>query len=420
MTAPSRATERQLAIEGGRPVRTTMLPYGRQQIGEEDVEAVLRVLRGGLLTTGPEVEAFEGEMAAFCGARRAVALANGTAALHGALHAIGVGPGDEVVVPAITFLATANAALYLGATPRFADVDPRTLLLDPDRLGPLVNERTRAVVTVDYAGQPADPAPLRAQLEGRDIALVADACHSLGGFRDGLPVGTLADLSCFSFHPVKAMTTGEGGMVVTGSDELADRVARFRNHGIDRDSARREREVSWEYDMVELGYNYRLTDLQCALGRSQLRRLEGWIERRGEIARRYDERFADLPGARPLAVEPGVRHARHLYVLLLEGSLGEGLRRRVFEALRAEGIGVNVHYRPVYLNSWYRRRLGTAEGLCPVAEDAYRRMITLPLYAGMSDEEADQVVRAVEKVLSRLLPDGKGVPPEDLPERRGR
>ncbi len=388
-----------LAIEGGRPVRETVLPYGRQSLDEEDIKAVTAVLRSDWLTTGPKVGEFEEAFASAVGAPHAVAVSSGTAALHAAVYALGIGPGDEVIVPAMTFAATANCVVYQGGTPVFADVDRETLLLDPAQVEKKITPRTRAVIAVDYAGQPCDYDRLRAIADRRRIALVADACHALGGAYKGHPVGALADLNTFSLHPVKHITTGEGGVITTTDAELAQRMSVFRNHGITSDHRQREASGGWYYEMVDLGYNYRLTDLQCALGLSQLRKLAGWIARRQTIARRYDAAFADLKAVRPLAVRPDASHAYHLYVIALDLDRLRVKRDAVFAALRAEGIGVNVHYIPVHLHPFYRKRFGTGPGMCPVAEAAYERLISLPIFPAMTDSDADDVIAAVRKVM---------------------
>lgn len=393
------ASER-LAIDGGTPVRARLLPYGRQTIEPDDVAAVVDVLGSDWLTTGPKVTEFEAAFAAVTGTEQAVAVANGTAALHAAAYALGVGPADEVIVPAMTFAATANCVVFLGGKPVFADVEPDTLLLDPASAARCLTGRTKAIIAVDYAGQTCDYAALRELADSRGTALAADACHALGGVEGGRPVGSLADLSTFSLHPVKPLTTAEGGVVTTDDAELAERMRVFRNHGITSDHRQRDAQGSWFYEMVDLGFNYRLSDLQCALGLSQLKKLPGWIERRREIARRYDEAFAELELARPLRTRDGVEHAYHLYVLRLELERLRVGRAEVFAALRAEGIGVNVHYVPVHLHPYYRERFGTGPGLCPVAEDAYERILTLPVWPGMSDDDADDVIAAVRKVLA--------------------
>jgi perosamine synthetase len=378
-----------------RPVRQTVLPYGRQWVDEDDIAAVVDVLRSDWLTTGPRVAEFERAVAEFVGTRAAVAVSNGTAALHAAMYALGVGPGDEVLVPALTFAASANCVVYQGATPVFVDVEPETLLIDPVKADAQITPRTRAIIAVDFAGQPCDYDALHALASRHNLPVVADACHALGGSDRGRLVGSLATLSTFSFHPVKPIATGEGGMVTTDDPELARRLRLFRNHGITTDHRQREQTGSWFYEMVDLGYNYRLSDLQCALGLSQLRKLPAWVKRRQAIARRYDAAFATLPAVQPLAVRPEVRHAYHLYVVRVGGDRG-----RVYSQLRAEGIGVNVHYVPVHLHPFYRRRFGTGPGLCPVAEAAYESLLSLPIFPRMSDADVDDVIRSVAGAVS--------------------
>lgn len=369
------------------------LPYGRQEIGDADIKAVVEALVSGWLTTGPRVAEFEKAFAAHCGAAEGVAVNSGTAALHCAMRALGIGPGDEVIAPAITFAASANAALYEGAVPVFADVEPDTLLMDPASVAEKITPRTRAIVAVDYGGQPADYDALRALARDRNIALIADACHSPGATYKGRKAGTLGDISCFSFHPVKHMTTCEGGMAVTGDAGMAAHMRRFRNHGIDSDHRSREASGAHVYDMAELGYNYRLPDVQCALGLAQLGRLSGWVAARQSIAALYDAALAGLPGVTPLKTHGDRTNAHHLYVVKLAGHLD---RDRVFARLRAEGIGANVHYAPVYLHSYYRAR-GYAPGLAPVAEDASRRILTLPMFPAMTAADVQRVTEALTR-----------------------
>jgi perosamine synthetase len=386
------------------------LPYGRQSVDEADIEAVVEVLRSDWLTTGPKVEEFEHAFAELVGAPEAVAVSSGTAALHAAAFAADIGPGDEVVVADMTFVASANCVVYQGGTPVFADVDPDTLLLDVDSLRDRITDRTKAIVAVDFGGQPCDYEAIGTVADNHGLTLIADACHALGGSLRGRRVGSLADLNAFSFHPVKHLTTGEGGMVTTADPALAERLRCFRNHGIDRDFRQRDRHGSWAYGMAELGFNYRLTDLQCALGLSQLRRLGAWIERRRELARRYDAALEDIPGVKPLAVRDPDQHAYHLYVVQVQLEPAAEARAAVFEALRSRDIGVNVHYLPVHLHPYYQRRLGTGPGLCPVAEAAYDRLLSLPIFPAMSGADVDRVVAALEEILSQIERGGPVAP----------
>lgn len=380
-----------------------MIPYGCHCIEEDDLEAVLAVLRSPRLTCGPAVAAFEAAVADFVGAGQAVAVSSGTAALHAAMAALNVGPGDEVIVPALTFAATANCVLYQNARPVVVDVSPDTLLLDPAAAATAVTSRTKAVIAVDYAGQPCDYEALGALCRERGIALVADACHSLGGRDDkGRSVGTLAAISVLSFHPVKHVTTGEGGMALTDDAALAARMRRFRSHGIDADFASRQNARAHSYEVVEPGYNYRLSDIQCALGTSQMGKLSRFLAVRQAIAARYDAAFADLSILAPLAVRPGVVHAYHLYVVRLQG---RAARRRdeAFRRLLDAGIGVNVHYPPVHLHPYFRQVLGTGPGQCPEAEAAAREILTLPLHPRLTEDEIGRViatVRDLETVLA--------------------
>lgn len=380
------------------PARKRVLPYGRQNVDEDDIAAVVETLRSDWLTTGPKVEEFEESFAHFCGVRHAVAVSNGTAALHCMMHAAGISSGDEVIVPAMTFAATANAVLYCGGTPVFADVERDTLLIDVDDVAKKITSHTKAIVAVDYAGQPCEYSALRALAKKHGLRLFADACHALGGTRDGRSVGSLADASTFSFHPVKPLTTGEGGMITTDDEELARRMKVFRNHGITSDHRSREQAGSWFYEMVELGFNYRLSDISCALGQSQLQKVPQWTKRRQELAAYYRVALAEHPEVEPLREYENVSHAYHLFVVRLRGVLASR-RAEVFAALRAEGIGVNVHYIPVYWHPFYRDNLGYQKGLCPVAEAAYESILSLPIFPAMSDDDVKYVVTTLQKVL---------------------
>jgi perosamine synthetase len=389
-----------LALDGGAPIRRRMLPYSRQTVDGTDIESVVEVLRGEWLTTGPKVKEFEQAFAVAVQAPEAVAVSSGTAALHAAMHALDIAPGDEVIVPALTFAATANCVVYQGASPVFADVEADTLLIDPADVAAKITPRTRAIIAVDYAGQPCDYEALRRLTERYGLALVADACHSLGARWKSRPVGTLADLNVFSLHAVKAMTTGEGGVITADNAASARRMRCFRNHGVTSDHFQRDREGSWFYEMAELGYNYRLSDLQCALGVTQLAKLRPWIERRRAIARRYNEALAPMTGVEPLRLRGDAESAYHLYVVRLDARCLGADRARIFAALRAEGIGVNVHYLPVHLHPFYRRRFGTKPGMCPHAEAAYETILSLPIFPAMTDDDIEDVIQALWKVVT--------------------
>src|SRR5450631_584239 len=392
-----------LAIHGGTPVRETLLPYGRQSLNEQDIQAVVEVLRSDWLTTGPKVGEFEERFAAWVGAKYGVSFSSGTAALHAAAFAAGLGPGDEAITTPMTFCATANCVLYQGANAVFADVSADTLNLDPGEVAQKLSSRTKAIFAVDYAGHPADIDALLAVTRRRGIPLIEDACHALGAEYQGKRVGSIADMTVFSFHPVKHLTTGEGGMVATNDARLAETLRRFRNHGISSEARQRQESGQWFYEMVLLGFNYRLTDIACALGLSQLKKLAANLARRREIAAQYTAAFRDLPAIVLPTVRAGVVPAWHLYPVRLNLEMLAVGRGEVFRALRAENIGVNVHYIPVHLHPYYRDRFGYNGGEFPVAEDSYARLISLPMFHGMSDQDAEDVIEAVKKVVGSYL-----------------
>lgn len=391
-----------LAINGGTPVRKTFLPYGRQAIDESDIQAVTEVLRSDWLTTGPKVAEFEEAFAAWVGAKYAISFSSGTAALHGAAFAAGLKPGDEAITSPLTFAATANSILYQGATPVFADVSPDTLNLDPAECGRRITPRTKAILPVDYGGHPADLKAIAELAENHNLIVIEDACHALGAEYHGRKVGRISHMTVFSFHPVKHLTTGEGGMVTTDNPQHAETLRRFRNHGISSEARQRQASGEWFYEMVLLGFNYRLTDIGCALGIQQLKKLESNLERRREIAARYNAEFSDMSGLLVPQVLDGIRPAWHLYPLRLQLERLSAGRGEVFRALRAENIGVNVHYIPVHRHPYYRDRFGYKAGAYPVAEDAYERLISLPMFHGMSDGDVEDVVRAVSKVMNHF------------------
>jgi perosamine synthetase len=391
-----------LAIHGGTSVRKTNLPYGRQGINEDDIEAVVQVLRSDWITTGPKVDEFEEAVAEFVGAKFAVSFSSGTAALHGAAFAAGLSDGDDAITTPLTFCATANCVLYMGATPVFADVCPDTLNIDPEEAAKHITSRTKAILPVDYAGHPAEIDEILALAEKYNLVVIEDAAHALGARYKKQRVGRLSHMTTFSFHPVKHITTGEGGMVTTDDPELASQLRLFRNHGIDLDARRRQASTDgpWYYEMTELGFNYRLPDIACALGTSQLRKLPENVKRRQEIADHYSKAFSDLSGVLPPIERPDISSAWHIYPIRLQLDRLTAGRREVFEALRAENIGVNVHYIPVHLHPYYRARFGFRGGEYPIAEDAYERLITLPLFHGMTDLDMNDVVTAVNKIIA--------------------
>ena len=395
----SAANMERLGIHGGKPVRETMLPYGRQSVEESDIAAVVEVLRSDWLTTGPKVGEFEEAFAAAVGARFAVCFSSGTAALHGAAFTAGLGAGEEAVTSPMTFCATANCVLYQGATPVFADVSADTLNLDPERVKEKLSARTKAILPVDYAGHAADLNALMEIAESRGLTVIEDASHALGGEYEGRRVGGVAHMTTFSLHPVKHLTTGEGGMVTTDRADFAETLRRFRNHGISSEARQRQTAGQWQYDMVLLGMNYRLPDINCALGLSQIGRLQENLARRRAIAAEYGSRLAGLPGLVLPTTRDGVNPAWHLYPVRLDAEKLTAGRGEVFRALRAENIGVNVHYIPVHLHPYYREQFGYKGGEFPVAEAAYGGLISLPMFHAMSDGDVEDVVRALGKVL---------------------
>jgi UDP-4-amino-4,6-dideoxy-N-acetyl-beta-L-altrosamine transaminase len=391
-----------LAVDGGTPVRKTLLPYGHQSISEADIDAVVSVLRSDWLTTGPKVVEFEEAFAAYVGARYAVSFSSGTAALHGAAFAAGLKAGDEAITTPLTFAATANCILYQGAKPVFADVSTDTLNVDPQQVADRITPRTRALLPVDYAGHPVEMDALKELASKHGLVVIEDASHALGAEYKKRRVGALADMTVFSFHPVKHVATGEGGMVTTNDAAYAEKLRRFRNHGISSDARQRQNEGQWYYEMVLLGYNYRLTDIACALGLSQLKRLKENLLRRRNIAARYRAAFGELDAVTLPALRSAANSAWHLYPIRLNLERLSGDRGQVFRALRAENIGVNVHYIPVHLHPYYRDQLGHRSGEYPVAEDAYQRLISLPMFHGMSDLDVEDVIAAVRKVIAHF------------------
>lgn len=389
-----------LAIYGGAPVRSSMLGYGHQSISDLDVAAVVDVLKGNFLTCGPATEGFENALCEVTGARFVTVVANGTAALHAACLAAGIGLGDEVIVSPITFAASANCVLYCGGTPVFADIDPATWNVSAESIRSKITEHTKAIVAVDFGGCTPDLDAIRDICDEYSLVFIEDAAHSIGSVYKGRPVGSVADLTTFSFHPVKTVTTGEGGAVATNDSELAQRVALFAKHGITRDPSLMEEPDAgpWHYEQLELGYNYRMSDIQAALGSSQLERLDEFAARRRIIVDFYNHQFSLIPEVSFQRDPHPESTVRHLYCLRFDLVALGTTRRFVYDALHAEGIGVNVHYTPVYRLPYYAH-LGYDPECCPEANNYYEEAITLPLHCCMSDNDAKSVVDAVRKVV---------------------
>lgn len=388
------------AIAGGKPVRETKIYYGHQYIDDDDIQAVVDVLKSDYLTCGPKITELENKLCALTGAKYAVVCSNGTAALHIAALSAGVGEGDEVITTPITFAASANCALYCGARPVFVDIDSETYNIDPRKVEAAITPRTKAVVAVDYTGQSADLAPLLKICREHHLTLIEDGAHVIGTRYRGQMNGSIADMTMFSFHPVKTVTGGEGGVILTNEENLYKRLLLFRSHGITRDveQMKHEPDGSWYYEQIDLGYNYRMTDMQAALIISQLDKLPMFVRRRKEIVARYNEAFSSMPELFVQREIPESDTTRHLYILRIVPERLKIGRRQFFEALEAENVCCNVHYIPVYYFPYYEN-LGYHKGLCPNAEKLYEEIITLPLYYAMSDADVESVIEAVTKIV---------------------
>lgn len=389
-----------LAINGGRPAFEKKIGYGHQYIDDADIQAVVEILKSDFLTCGPKIEEAEKKLCELTGARYAVLMSNGTAALHAACFASGVREGDEVITTPMTFAASANCILYCGAKPVFADINPETYNIDPDSLEKCITEKTKAVVAVDFTGQAVELDRLRDICDRHNLVLIEDAAHSLGTTYKGQPVGSIADLTEFSFHPVKTCTAGEGGAVTTDNEEMYKKLSLFRTHCITRDQCLMDKqsEGGWYYQQIGLGYNFRITDMQAALLSNQLDKLEMFSKRRKELVKRYNDAFSKMPEITVQKDIPESDSTRHLYIIQLNLELLRCTRKDVFDALQAEGIGVNVHYIPTYYSPYYQK-LGYEKGLCPNAEKLYERIISIPLYYSLTDEEQDKVINCVRRIL---------------------
>jgi UDP-4-amino-4,6-dideoxy-N-acetyl-beta-L-altrosamine transaminase len=371
------------------------IPYGRQWIDDEDIEEVIKVLKSDWLTQGPQIEKFEEEVASYVGAKYAVAFNSGTSALHGAMFAAGVTKEDEIICSPITFVASTNAGIYLGAKPIFVDMDKETYCIDINKIEEKITSRTKVIVPVDYAGYPVDIKKINEIAKKYNLVVIEDAAHALGAEIDGVKVGTHADMTMFSFHPVKHITTGEGGIITTNNEEYYEKLKIFRSHGITKDETKLTRnDGPWYYEMQYLGYNYRITDIQCALGRSQLRKLESFIERRIEIAKKYDEAFKDNSNIQLPPKSENTRHVYHLYPILVP----KEKRSYIFNKLREKNIFAQVHYIPVHTQPYYITNYGYKYGDYPNAEEFYEREISIPIYPKLTNEEQEYVIKTLNEL----------------------
>lgn len=371
-----------------------MIPYGKQTIDQDDIQAVVDVLKSDFLTTGPKIAEFEQTVADYVGAKYAVAISNGTSALHAACFAAGIGPGDEVITTPLTFAASANCVLYCGGTPVFADVDPKTYNIDPEDIRRKITDRTKAIIAVHLAGQPCDMDAIHSIAHEYGLIVIEDGAHALGSVYKGKKVGSLSDMTTFSFHPVKPITTGEGGMIVTDNEDFYKKMILFRSHGITRDDSMMTRnDGPWFYQQFDLGYNYRITDIQCALGCSQMKKLDRFLALRKEIVAHYNEAFADCDNIITPYQLSDTESGWHLYIVQVKNCD----RRQVFEKMREKGIGVNVHYIPVYMHPYYQEH-GYENVHCANAEEIYSHIISLPLYPGLTSEQQDYVIDTLKSL----------------------
>ncbi|PHC38576.1 UDP-4-amino-4,6-dideoxy-N-acetyl-beta-L-altrosamine transaminase [Bacillus toyonensis] len=389
-----------LGIHGGKPVRETYLPYGQQQIDEYDIQAVVGVLKGNFLTTGPMVQQFEEAIAKYVGAKYAVSFSNGTAALHAACYAAGITEGDEVITTPMTFVASANCILYQGGQPVFADIDNETYNISPKSIEEMITNKTKAIIPVHFTGQPVELEAIQKIAKENNLIIIEDAAHALGATYKNKKIGSIGDMTMFSFHPVKHITTGEGGVITTNNPLFYEKLVQFRTHGIERNPHKLiENHGPWYYEMQFLGYNYRITDIQAALGISQLSKLDSFVKIRKKYVDIYNKEFSSLSEIIIPKQLPQTSSSWHLYIIRLNTKLLKCNRKEVYEALQRENIGVNVHYIPVHLQPFYQK-LGFEKGICPQAENVYEEIITLPLFPKMTEADVWDVIQAVRKVLS--------------------
>ncbi|WP_456273268.1 UDP-4-amino-4,6-dideoxy-N-acetyl-beta-L-altrosamine transaminase [Bacillus sp. AK031] len=385
---------------GTKTFRDSYLPYGRQWIDEEDIQSVVNVLKGDYLTTGPSVNEFEKAVASYVSAKYSVAFSNGTAALHGACFAAGIGEGDEVITTPMTFAASSNCVLYQGGKPVFADIDSETYNINPKKVAELINENTKAIIPVHFTGQPVALDEIHQLAKKHNLVVIEDAAHALGATYKGKKIGSLSDMTMFSFHPVKHITSGEGGIITTNNEEYYQKLLQFRSHGITREPDKLiENHGPWYYEMQFLGFNYRMTDIQAALGTSQLKKIDNFIDLRKKYVSIYNEAFKGINGVQTPYQNQYGSSSWHLYIIRLDLEKFSGSRKEIFKALLNENIGVNVHYIPVHLLPYYSQ-LGYQRGICPNAENLYEKIITLPLFPSMTEEDVMDVIAAVNKVIN--------------------
>lgn len=389
-----------LAIFSGKPIRDTYLPYSKQSIDSEDIAAVITVLQSDFLTTGPRIAQFEAKIADYVGAKYAVAFSSGTAALHGACFAAGIKENDEVITTPLTFVASANCILYVGGKPVFADIDNQTCNISPHSIKSLITKNTKAIIAVDFTGQPVALEEICAIAKEHKLIVIEDAAHALGAIYRGKKVGSISDMTMFSFHPVKHITTGEGGIITTNSKQFYENLIQFRSHGITRNALLlNDFQGPWYYEMQFLGYNYRITDIQTALGSSQFNKLDQFLNRRKQIVESYNQAFKTMMELTTPVIQVDSESSWHLYIIRLNLTKLTCGRKEIFEALLKENIGVNVHYIPVYLHPYYQQK-GYKNGLCPTAERVYQEIISLPLFPAMAETDVNDVICAVKKVIS--------------------
>jgi UDP-4-amino-4,6-dideoxy-N-acetyl-beta-L-altrosamine transaminase len=390
-----------LAIDGGKPIRKEFLPYGHHQIDSDDIKAVIDTLKSDFITQGPKIDEFEKIIAKYCKAHYAVVFSSGTTALHAAAFTAGINEGDEAITTPITFAASANCVLYLNGKIRFADIKKDTYNIDPQHIKKQITSKTKAIIPVDFTGQPCDIDEINDIAQKNKCVVIEDAAHALGAEYKGKKIGGFTDLTVLSFHPVKHITTGEGGMVLTNNEEYYEKLQQFRTHGITKNPKKmKKNEGPWYYEMQMLGYNYRLTDFQCALGISQFNKLDKFIKRRREIVNQYNKAFSDLEEIVTPYEKPDVKSSYHLYIIQLKLEKLKVDRKQIFNALRTENIGVHVHYIPVHLHPFYQENFGYKKGDYPLAENYYERALTIPLFPKMNSDDINDVINAVKKVIN--------------------